>query len=290
VSETVITARAAREEARLIRRRAVPVSVGLAGLILVAGAVCAIAGPALAPYEPGAQDLLSPLQSTSSQHWLGTDNLGRDELSQLMVGSRTALEGPIIIAGVSMAFGVVLGLFAGYLGGIVDTVISRWVDVMYSLPSLLVAIVVVGVLGGGYWVGVLVMTILFIPFNTRLIRSAALEQRGRPYVEAALLLGLSRRRIAFRHIFPMLLPLIATTTVLDFAFALVSLSGLSFLGLGVPPGAPDWGRMLAEGIPFIFENSLLTIVPGVAIALTATSVNLLGDWLFGVLDERLRSR
>jgi peptide/nickel transport system permease protein len=289
VSEVVIVS---EEEVRTRRFREagrVPVSIVLAVVFLIAVTVFALAGSLIAP-DASNQDLLATLGSPSSSHWLGTDALGRDVVLRLIVGARTALEGPLLIAIGGMLAGGLLGILAGYVGGWIDTIISRWVDLMYSLPGLLIAIVLVGVLGGGYWIAVFVLVILFVPYSTRLVRGAALEQRGRPYVEAARVLGLSRRRIMFRHILPTIVPLIAATTVLNFAFALVSLSGLSFLGLGVEPGTADWGRMLAEGIPLVFENPLAAIAPGAAIVLTAASMNSLGDWVFDVLAERRRTR
>jgi peptide/nickel transport system permease protein len=267
-----------------------PISVVLSAIFLFGVLICAIFGQWIAPYNPSTPDLLNGFAPVSSAHWLGTDDLGRDVFSRVIVGARTAITGPVLIAVGSMVLGAALGIMAGYVGGFTDTLISRWIDLMYSLPSLLVAIVVVGVLGGGYWIGVAVLLVLFVPFNARLVRAAALEQRSRPYVEAARMVGLSRRRIMARHIFPTTFPLIFATTVLNFAFALVSLSGLSFVGLGVAPGTADWGRMLAEGIPLLFQNPLVAVGPGLAIVITATCMNLMGDWAFEALNERSRTR
>jgi peptide/nickel transport system permease protein len=198
--------------------------------------------------------------------------------------------GPILIALGAMLVGNTLGLFAGYLGGLADSAIMRWVDLMYSLPALLVAIVVVGVLGGGYWLAVATLIVLTAPYDTRIVRGATLEQRPRAYVEAARTLGLSARRVMFMHIWPNVLPLVVANTFLNFAFSIVALAGLSFLGLGVGPGTPDWGRMLAESRTLLFQNPASALAPGGMIVLTAAAMNLIGDWLYETLSDRGRAR
>ena len=210
----------------------------------------------------------------------GTDLLGRDVLSRVIVGARTALIGPIVIAVGAFAIATLLGLLSGYLGGFVDLAIMRWVDFMLALPGPLIAIVVVGVVGGGYWTAVLVLVVLFAAPDTRIVRSAVLEQRPLPYIDAARALGISKMRILFVHILPNVLPIIVAYVALDFAFALVNLSGLSFLGLGVEPGTPDWGRMLFENRNILFSNPAALLLPATAIVLTAVSMNVVGDWLF----------
>ena len=203
--------------------------------------VCAAFGRQIAPYPPNQQDLLLGDSPPSAEHWAGTDLLGRDVLSRTIVGARTALVGPAVVAAGAFAIATILGLWGGYVGGATDSLVMRWVDFMFALPGPLIAIVIVGVVGGGFWTAVAVLVVLFTAPDTRIVRSAVLEQRPLPYIEAARTLGIPRRRIMFRHIFPNILPLIAAYVVLDFAFALVSLAALSFLGLGVPPGHPRLG-------------------------------------------------
>jgi peptide/nickel transport system permease protein len=253
-------------------------------------AVLAVFGDLLAPYDPNAQDLEGGLIGPTSEHWFGTDDLGRDVFSRTLAGTRSAVIGPLIIAIGAMLIGSCLGLTAGYRGGRTDSVIMRWVDLMYALPSLLVAIVIGGVLGGGYVVAIGVLIVLFSPYDTRLIRGATLEQRPLPYVEAARTLGLSGRRIMSRHIFPNVLPIITANTFLDFAFALVALSSLSFLGIGVAPGTADWGRMLFDSRTLLFENPLAALAPAAMIVLIAASMNLIGDWWYERLSDRGRAR
>ena len=272
------------------RRRRFPIFIGLCFAFISIVIVLAAFGELIAPREPNAQNLFVGVTTPSSDFWLGTDDLGRDVLSRIIVGARTAIVGPILIALGAMVIGNCLGLLAGYRGGLFDAAIMRWVDMMYALPALLVAIVIVGVLGGGYFLAVGLLVILTIPYDTRLVRAATLEQRPLPYVEAARALGLPAGRIMLRHIWPNILPLVVANTFLNFAFSLVSLSALSFLGLGVGPGTPDWGRMLSESRTLLFDNPAAALAPGGMLVLTAASMNLIGDWLYEWLADRGRAR
>ena len=271
-----------------IRRGTRGISPLIAFCFLFVGAVVvmAIFGDLIAPQDPGQQNISAALAHSSGAHWLGTDALGRDVFSRVIAGARTAFVGPLVIAAGSMLIGNALGLFAGYRGGRVDSAIMRWVDLMWSLPGLLVIIVVAGALGGGYWLAVGLLLVLTAPFDTRIVRGATLEQVPRPYVEAAKTLGVSDRRIMLMHIWPNISATAVANTFLIFAGSLVGLSGLSFLGLGAPPGQPDWGLMLAQGRDLLFANPVASLAPGGMIVLTATSMNLIGDWLY----ERLSSR
>ena len=272
------------------RRRGFPVLIGFSFAFVATVLVFAAFGPLIAPRGPNAQNLLVGVTTPNGDFWLGTDDLGRDVFSRTIVGARTAVIGPILIALGAMVIGNALGLLAGYRGGLLDAAIMRWVDMMYALPGLLVAIVVVGVLGGGYLLAVALLVILTAPYDTRIVRGATLEQRPLPYVEAARTLGLPAGRIMFRHIWPNVLPLVVANTFLNFAFSLVSLSALSFLGLGVGPGTADWGRMLSESRTLLFDNPVAALAPGGMIVFTAASMNLIGDWLYEWLSDRGRAR
>jgi peptide/nickel transport system permease protein len=275
--------------ARRLRRR-YPFLLLFCVVFLGAVVVCALFGSLVAPHDPNEQNLLVGLTKPSGRYWLGTDDLGRDVLSRVIVGTRTAVVGPLVISLGAMLIGNTLGLIAGYRGGRRDYLIMRWVDLMYALPALLIAVVVVGVLGGGYWLAVALLILLTAPYDTRIVRGATLEQRGRPYVEAARTLGLRPRRIMFRHIWPNLLPLVIANTFLNFAFMLVTLSALSYLGLGVGPNTADWGRTLADSRTFLFDNPAAALAPGAMIVVTAAAVNLVGDWLYEWLSDRGRAR
>jgi peptide/nickel transport system permease protein len=261
------------------RGRRVPLIILFAMAVIAAVILCAVFGTAIAPYAPDTQRLLIGDKPPSAAFLAGTDLLGRDVLSRVIHGARTALVGPIVVAAGAFTIATLLGLLSGYLGGFVDSAIMRWADFMLALPGPLVAIVVVGVVGGGYWIAVLVLVILFTAPDTRIVRSAVLEQRPRPYIDAARTLGVSKTRILFVHILPNVLPLVLAYVLLDFAFALVNLAGLSFLGLGVQPGTPDWGRMLFENRNILFANPVGLLLPAAMIILTAVSMNLIGDWL-----------
>jgi peptide/nickel transport system permease protein len=272
VDETRLAGRAPRMTISI----GISICFGIMALVIV----CALFGSSVAPDSPFTQRLEVGDTPPSAEFLAGTDLLGRDVLSRVIYGAWTALVGPIVVAVGAWMIATVLGLVSGYLGGMVDSAIMRWVDFMLALPAPLIAIVVVGVVGGGYWTAVMVLIILFTAPDTRIVRSAVLEQRPQPYIDAARALGISKTRILFVHILPNVLPIILAYVVLDFAFALVNLAGLSFLGLGVEPGTPDWGRMLFENRTILFTNPVALLLPAAMVILTAVSMNLIGDWLF----------
>lgn len=263
----------------------------LACFAVVAGvAVMAVFGSLIAPQNPNAQNLSAVLAPPGGAHWLGTDSLGRDVFSRLIAGSRTAVAGPLVIAAGSMLIGNLLGLWAGYRGGLADSVVMRWVDLMWSVPGLLVIIVVAGATGGGYWLAVGLLLVLTVPFDTRVVRAATLEQVPRPYVEAARVLGVKDWRIMIFHVWPNVSPVAVANAFLNFAGSIGFIAALSFLGLGVAPGTPDWGLMLAEGEQDLFANPVAVLAPAALIVLTATSANLIGDWLHEQLSSRGATR
>jgi peptide/nickel transport system permease protein len=266
-------------------RRRVPPLVILAMAWIVVVVACAVFSGLLAPKSPTDQNLVLGATTPGNGHLLGTDSLGRDIFSRLIYGARTALIGPLAVAVGGFTIAMTLGLPAGYLGGRTDAIIGRWIDLMYALPALLVSIVIVGIIGGGYVVAVLLLMVLFSPADTRIVRGEAVRQRSLPYMEALRSLGVPGRRIMSRHLARNVLPIVVAYVFLDFGFALVALSALSFLGIGVGPGSTDWGRMLYENRSLLFTNPLAAVAPGVAIVLTAASMNLCGDWLFNRLGR-----
>jgi peptide/nickel transport system permease protein len=277
-------------ETGIRHRRRLPIVIAFCLLIVLVVAACIVAPGLIAPHDPQAQDLTLGAGGSSAGHLLGTDKLGQDVLSRVIAGARTAVVGPIVIAIGAMLIGSLLGTIAGYRGGLVDAGIMRTADLLYAMPGLLVAIVVIGVLGGSYWLAVGLLLVLSAPYDARLIRGATLEQRPRPYVEAAQALGLPARTVMFRHIWPNVLPIVVANTFLTFAFSIVSLAALSFLGLGVAPGTADWGRMIADGREQIFEQPVVVLAPAAALVITAASVNLIGDWVYERLSDRGRAR
>lgn len=275
---------ATRAAAARRRRTRPPVGILASIAFLALIVLVSLLGARITPHDPSAQRLLLGDVGPNATHWAGTDTLGRDIFSRVMIGSRTALVGASAVALGAAALAVSLGLLSGYLGGRIDSVIMRMADTMLALPGLLIAIVVVGVVGGGYTTAVLVLAALFVAPNTRIVRSAVLEQRGLVYVEAARVMGVGRLKIMYRHILPNIGPIVMAHVVLDFAFALVSLAGLSFLGLGVPPGAADWGRMMFENRNIMFTNPAAVALPAALLILTATTINMVGDYLYQVLS------
>ncbi len=267
-------------------RRRLPVLTAIALVVAASVAVAVVLGSHISPHDPDAQDLILGASGRSGEHWLGTDDLGRDVFSRMIVGARAALIGPLVVALLTLFVGAPLGLMAGYYGGRVDGAISRGADLIWALPALLVAIVVLGVVDGGYWLTVAVVAFLSLPHMIRLSRSATLVQARLPYVDAVRTLGLSGPRIMARHVFPNVSPTIVATFLLDFVGALIVFSSLAFLGIGLEPGSADWGTMLASGRELLFVNPWLLLGPGIAIVLTAASVTLLGDWAYERLSER----
>lgn len=262
-----------------VRRSRPPASVLVALIFLTAIVVTGLVGHTLAG-SATAQNLREVSNPPSGLHWLGTDGLGRDIVARIIAGTKTAMLGPLLIASSGLVVSSVLGITAGYRGGIVDTAIMRWVDFMLALPGLLVAIVVVSVMGGGYALAIVVLSIFNVQGDIRIVRGATLEQKPLQYIEALRSLGIGRRRIMARHIFPNVAPILVANFAIDFALALVALAGLSFLGLGSEPGSPEWGSMLAENQSILFVNPAAALAPGLVIVLLAVSVNLVGDWLY----------
>lgn len=267
------------------RMECVEVVIRLAPRAIVVGFVVivmllAVLGPLVAPLDSQEMHLEAVFAKPGAEFVLGTDELGRDVLSRTIVGSRTAVVGALLITAGGLLLGAPLGLIAGYHGGRLDALISRWADFMIALPALLVTIVVVGILGGGLWAAIALLVVLQCPFDVRMVRAITLEQRGRPYVEGARSLGLSRFRIITRHIFPNLLSVIVPNAALTYSISLVTLAGLAFLGMGVSPGQADWGLMVAENRSGLFENPWATLAPAIMLMLLATSISFLGDILY----------
>ncbi|QHC35167.1 ABC transporter permease [Komagataeibacter xylinus] len=244
-------------------------------------------GPVLAPWPAEQQDLVHSFSGPSARHWLGTDELGRDILSRLIIGARAAVLGPVIVALGAMAWGAGIAMIATYHGGMGESLIVFWIDLMSSVPHLLIAIVALGMLSGSYWDAIFIMIVLLAPGDARIIRNATRQQRNLAYVEALRVAGVPALRIIFRHIFPSVVPQGLVQASANFTTGIIMLSSLSFLGFGVPPGAADWGRMMVEGRLVIGQNPCCMLGAGLAIACTATSVSILSDWLGSYLSTKM---
>ena len=251
-----------------------------------------IAGSAslMAPHDPGKTDVSLKLQSPSSQHVLGTDQLGRDVFSRMLYGSRISLSVGFVAVAISIIIGILVGALAGYYGGWVDSLLMRFVDIMICFPSFFLILTVVALLGPSLLKVMFVIGITSWMGTSRFVRAEFLSLRERDFVQAAQALGVRDLRIIFRHILPNALAPVFVTATLDVATAILVEAGLSFLGFGAQPPAPSWGNILTEGRTYIFDAWWLTIFPGLAILITVLSFNLLGEGLRDALDPRLRGR
>jgi peptide/nickel transport system permease protein len=272
---------------RLARRKPVG-ALSLALIVLLV--VLAILAPWLAPYDP-TQQTESILKPPTAQHWFGTDNFGRDIFSQILYGARVSFQVGLAAVGLGTLLGVILGLTSGYFGGTWDLFVQRVMDAWIAFPSLLLALGIMSALGPGLVQTIIAVGITGVPQTNRILRATVFSVKGFDYVEAARALGVSDLRIMVRHVLPnTMAPLIVITT-LALGRAILIEASLSFLGLGVPPPNPDWGRMLAgESRSYMTVAPWMMIWPGVAITLTVLAWNMLGDALRDVLDPRLRGR
>ena len=241
--------------------------------VLFATLLATVLGSLIAPQSPSHQDIALGAVGPSRDHWLGTDDLGRDVFSRLVAGTRTVILGSTLCALGATVIGTAIGLVSGYTNGRIDTLLMRTADIVWAFPALLTILVVVGVFDGGYALAVIVLIVFAWPLEARLVRSAVMVQRNLPYVEAAHTLDLSDARILVRHILPNLLPIILTNILLGFVTSMAVLSGLSFLGLGVAPGTPDWGLMINENRSILDLNVWGAMAPAaclIAVSLAAT--------------------
>lgn len=238
------------------------------------------------PYPPNAPSAIAKLQSPSILHWLGTDHLGRDVLSRLMLASRTAfLVGSASVAA-GLLIGVPLGLTCGYYGGWFDIVVVRILDAMKAIPSLLLALMLISVFGSGMAVTVFAISLLAIPLYARMARSSAMQLKNMDYMQWTQLIGIGSSRILFLHLLPNLRSSVLVTASLGFANAVLTEAGLSYLGLGVQPPDPSWGKMLSEAQNYLFNAPWLAIGSGLSITLLVLGFNLLGDGLRDLGDRR----
>lgn len=260
------------------------------GLAIVTTLVlAAILAPVLAPYDPSAVDARASLQPSSPEHWLGTDQLGRDILSRLIHGARWTLGASLLATLGIVLIGIVVGMLAGYFGGLVDDVLMRLVDVLLAFPSLILVLAIVGLLGPSLLNVMLSAVAVWWVAYARVIRGVTLSMRDREFITAAHCAGCSPWRVLRLHIFPNVIPPIIVLASLELGTLMLALSGLSFLGLGAQPPTPEWGTMLNEGRTLFQGAPQLMIYPGLAITLAVLGFNLIGDGLRDVLDPRMRT-
>lgn len=258
-------------------------------VVLALLVLSALFGSAIAPYGPNEVNIDDRLQGPGTAHWMGTDQLGRDVFSRVILGASVSLQVGFVAVGIALFAGVPLGLVAGYYGRFVDDAVMRAMDVLFAFPAILMAIAVLAILGPGTTNAMIAIGIVYTPIFARITRASVLTVREEVYVRAARSCGASDLRMLRLHILPNVAAPIIVQTSVSLAFAILSEAALSFIGLGAQPPRPSWGRMLAEGRGFLEQAWWIGFFPGLAIFLTVLSFNLLGDALRDALDPRQRS-
>ena len=242
------------------------------------------------PYPPAEIDIPAKLQAPSAAHWLGTDSLGRDIASQLLVGAQNSIVVGVVAVAIGLGLGVVLGCLAAARRGWVDELVMRAADFTFAFPALLSAIMLGAIYGPGLLTGILAIGIFNIPVFARISRGAANAVWSREYVLASRAAGFGPLRITLDHVLPNIASVLIVQATISFATAILAEAALSYLGLGTQPPQPSWGRMLNEAQTMLFQAPMLAVYPGVAIALSVLGLNLMGDGLRDLLDPRLARR
>jgi peptide/nickel transport system permease protein len=257
-------------------------------LVLIILGLVAIFAEQLAPYDPYEQNLTNILRQPSREHMLGTDPIGRDTLSRLIYGTRTALTVGFVSVSIATVIGVTLGLLAGYFGGVTNIIIMRFTDILMPFPMIVLALLLAAVLGGGIYNVILALGIATIPGYIRVMCGMTLSIRENDYIIAAKASGASNSRIMFRHVLPNAFAPIIVVITLQLGFLILAEAGLSYLGIGIKPPGAAWGAMVSEGYRFLVKIPILSFAPGAAIMLVVFAFNMVGDALRDALDPRLR--
>ncbi len=269
---------------QLFRKR--PAQIG-GGIILLL-ALCAISASLIAPYDPYKINTADRLKAPSARHWLGTDDLGRDQLSRIIYGTRTTLQVGVISVGIAMSIGVPIGVFSGYYGGRADLLIMRWIDIMLAFPYILLALAIVATLGPNLRNAMIAIGISSVPGWARLVRGNVLSVKRNDFVTAARALGATDGRVMFSHVLPNTISSVVVLATLQYPTAVLAAAALSFVGLGAQPPSPEWGALLIGARDWIWTAPWLVNYPGVAIFLAILGFNLFGNALRDTLDPTLR--
>ncbi|MFD1178699.1 nickel transporter permease [Paenibacillus puldeungensis] len=265
--------------------------IAMAGLIMILFFILiALLAPVLAPYDYKDQQLADRLKPPSSEHWFGTDDLGRDLFSRVLYGARISLwVGTFSVLG-SIVLGTALGILAGFYGKWIDMLISRLFDILLAFPSILLAIAIVAILGPSLQNALYAIAIVNIPTYGRLVRAKVLSLKNEEYITAARAIGMKNSGILLRHILPNSLTPIIVQGTLGIATAIIEAASLGFLGLGAQPPAPEWGKMLSDSRQFIATAPWTVLFPGLCILLTSLGFNLMGDGLRDAFDPKMKNR
>ncbi len=262
--------------------------LAIGGLLVAIVVICAVFADFVAPYSPYDLDVASMLQGPSAAHWLGTDEVGRDELSRAIFAARISVEVALVAVGVGLIGGTIIGIFAAYFGGWIDLALMRLMELLFSFPAILLAVILMASLGTSILNAMLAIGIIFIPGFSRLARAATNGVLRQQYIDAARTIGMGDIRIVVREILPNVVTPLLVEAAVAFAYAVLLESALSFLGLGAQPPEPSWGNMLNTGRGFMGQAPWLSIVPGMAMFLCVLGFNLLGDGLRDAFDPHLR--
>ena len=249
---------------------------------------CAVFADLIAPYDYAEQDLYNTLQPPNGEHWFGTDELGRDILTRIIYGARISLAVGIVAVFIACVIGGLLGAVSGYYGGMLDNVIMRFMDILYSIPSILLNISIIAALGSGVQNMMIAVGLTNIPRYCRLMRGSVLQIRDQEYIKASFASGATDWHLILKHIIPNALSPIIVQATLNVGSAIISCAALSFIGLGIQPPTPEWGAMLSNGRDLLRNHPHITIFPGLAIVTTVLSLNLMGDGLRDALDPKLK--
>ncbi|GAB3042526.1 ABC transporter permease [Sediminivirga luteola] len=263
---------------------------GAAGLVVLAVLIlAAVTARWLAPYGPNDIDVPNALAPPSGRNWLGTDELGRDVFSRVLLAAEVSLQVALVSVAIALVVGVTFGVIAGYAGGWLDLVVMRSADVLFAFPILLLALAIVAIQGPAISSVMIAIGVVYTPIFARVARASTLSLRQEPYVQAARTMGVPTWQILLRHILPGISGPVTVQTSISLAFAILSEAALSFLGLGVQPPNPSWGRMLFDAQGFLASAWWMAVFPGLAILVTVLAFNLVGDAVRDVLDPRQRS-
>lgn len=257
-------------------------------VILLLLVLMAVFADFIAPYPYDYQDYSSTLQFPSAQHWMGTDNYGRDIFSRVVYGTRISLQIGFISLTMGALMGCILGAIAGFFGGVLDTIIMRFTDILMSIPRTVLAICIATTLGPGLVNAMIAVAISSVPNFARVVRASTLTVKDQEYVEAARAIGCSNAHIIVRYIFPNVLAPIIVQATLGVGTAIILAASLSFLGVGIEPPTPEWGSMLSAARSFIRDQWYMVAFPGLAIMVTVLALNLFGDGLRDALDPKLK--
>jgi peptide/nickel transport system permease protein len=266
------------------RHGVLTVGAFLVGLVVIAAAFA----PWIAPHSPYDLDVAMMLNPPSPAHWLGTDEVGRDVLSRTIYAARISVEVALVAVGVGLTGGTIVGLLAAYFGGLVDLLLMRFMELLFSFPAILLAVILMASLGTSIFNAMIAIGVIFVPGFARLARASTMDVLRQQYIEAARTTGMSDFRIIFREILPNIIAPSLVEAAVAFAYAVLLESALSFLGLGAQPPEPSWGNMINTGRGFLAQAPWLGIVPGAALFMCVLGFNLLGDGLRDILDPHLK--